>query len=64
MPGLQLKDGAGQRDGRSRSEGFVTSIYASPTMGRRFALGFVERGLSRLGETVTLVHPGFSEVQA
>ena len=46
------------RAGRRRSIGFVTSSYFSPTLGRPIALGLVERGLSRLGETIELYHLG------
>jgi len=42
----------------SRSTGFVTSSYASPTLGRPIALGLVERGAARIGETITLQHLG------
>ena len=43
---------------RPRSTGFVTSSYASPTLARPIALGLVERGATRIGETVTLQHLG------
>jgi sarcosine oxidase subunit alpha len=43
---------------RPRSAGFVTSSYASPTLGRPIALGLVERGAARIGETITLQHLG------
>ncbi|MFN3545944.1 MAG: sarcosine oxidase subunit alpha family protein [Mesorhizobium sp.] len=46
------------RSGARRSIGFVTSSYASPTLGRPVALALIERGLSRLGETIDLVHLG------
>ncbi len=36
----------------------MTSSYASPTLGRPVALGLVEEGLSRMGETVGLYHLG------
>jgi sarcosine oxidase, subunit alpha len=38
--------------GARRSQGYVTSSYASPSLGRPVALGFVEGGLSRIGEPV------------
>jgi sarcosine oxidase subunit alpha len=41
-----------------RSIGFVTSSYASPTLGRPVSLALIERGLSRMGETVELFHLG------
>jgi sarcosine oxidase subunit alpha len=44
--------------GRRRSIGFVTSSYASPTLGRPIALGLIERGLSRMGEEIEFVHLG------
>jgi sarcosine oxidase subunit alpha len=44
--------------GKPRSQGYVTSSYMSPTLGRPIALGLVESGASRLGETVTLQHLG------
>jgi sarcosine oxidase subunit alpha len=44
--------------GRLRSIGFVTSSYFSPTLARPIALGLIERGRARLGETVALYHLG------
>jgi sarcosine oxidase subunit alpha len=44
--------------GRRRSIGFVTSSYVSPNLGRPIALGLIERGLERMGETIDLVHLG------
>jgi sarcosine oxidase, subunit alpha len=45
--------------GRARqSQGYVTSSYFSPSLGRPIALGLVEAGLSRMGETVSLYHLG------
>jgi sarcosine oxidase, subunit alpha len=41
-----------------RSQGYVTSSYASPALGRSVALGLVEEGLSRIGETVSIYHLG------
>ena len=43
---------------KPRSQGYVTSSYASPTLGRPIALGLFERGASRIGETVTVQHLG------
>jgi sarcosine oxidase, subunit alpha len=46
-------------EGRARrSQGYVTSSYTSPTLGRPVALGLVEAGLSRTGETVSVYHLG------
>ena len=46
-----------ERSGAARrSIGFVTSSYFSPTLARPIALGLIERGLSRIGETIELVH--------
>jgi sarcosine oxidase, subunit alpha len=41
-----------------RSLGYVTSSYASPTLGRPVALGLIERGLERIGESVGVYHLG------
>ena len=41
-----------------RSVGFVTSSYDSPVLGKPVALGLIERGLERTGETIDLVHLG------
>lgn len=41
-----------------RSEGFLTSACLSPTLGRYIGLGLLERGLERMGETVTLFDQG------
>lgn len=46
------------RGGARRSIGFVTSSYQSPVLGRPVALALIERGLSRLGETLDFVHLG------
>jgi len=66
--GLEAADGLGQlppgahayemKGGRARSLGFVTSSYLSPTLQRPIALGLIERGRDRLGETVDLHHLG------
>jgi sarcosine oxidase subunit alpha len=53
--GAHVVDLAGPRP---RSTGFVTSSYASPTLRRPIALGLVERGAARIGETITLQHLG------
>jgi len=44
--------------GKLRSQGFVTSSYHSPTLGRPIALALIERGASRHGETIDLQHLG------
>ena len=44
--------------GRRRSIGFVTSSYDSPTLGRRIALGLIERGMARHGEEIDIFHLG------
>jgi sarcosine oxidase, subunit alpha len=41
-----------------RSQGYVTSSYMSPTLGRPVALGLVEGGMSRMGEAVGVYHLG------
>ncbi len=41
-----------------RSLGYVTSSYMSQTLGRPVALGLVEEGFSRMGETVGIYHLG------
>jgi glycine cleavage system aminomethyltransferase T len=46
------------RGGARRSIGFVTSSYQSPVLGRPIALALVERGLSRMGETIEFLHLG------
>ncbi len=50
--------GVDRTGGRPRSIGYITSSYFSPALGRPIALGLIERGLSRLGETVEFVHLG------
>ncbi len=41
-----------------RSQGYVTSSYMSPSLGRPVALGLVEEGFSRMGEAVGVYHLG------
>ena len=53
--GAHVVAGAGKS---RRSLGYVTSSYMSPSLGRPIALGLVENGLSRLGETVGVYHLG------
>ncbi len=43
---------------KPKSIGIVTSSYQSPTLGRPIALGLIERGEARIGETVTVWHLG------
>ncbi|WP_413719739.1 sarcosine oxidase subunit alpha family protein [Silicimonas sp. MF1-12-2] len=56
--GSVLPDGAyaaepGVNDnGQRKTEGRVTSTYHSPTLGRGIAMGLVERGPDRMGETL------------
>lgn len=45
-------------DGKRRSIGWVTSSAHSPALGRSMALGVVQRGRARHGETVALFHLG------
>jgi sarcosine oxidase subunit alpha len=45
-------------DGKLHSQGFVTSSYRSPTLGRPVALGLIERGSTRHGETIEIQHLG------
>ena len=40
---------------RINDQGYVTSVCYSPTLGTTLALGFLQRGRARLGETVRLV---------
>lgn len=40
------------------SQGYVTSSYESPTMGRAIAIGLVEKGHARMGDTVKVWHLG------
>jgi sarcosine oxidase subunit alpha len=44
--------------GRKRSLGYVTSSYVSPILDRPIALGLIENGLSRLGESMDFEHLG------
>ena len=43
---------------RRASEGFVTSSYRSPNLGRPIALALLRNGRSRIGETVQVFHLG------
>jgi len=53
--GAHVVEGVGQA---RRSLGYVTSSYMSPTLGSPVALGLVENGLARMGETVAVYHLG------
>jgi sarcosine oxidase subunit alpha len=53
--GAHVIEGTGEA---RRSLGYVTSSYRSPTLGRPIALGLVEGGLARMGETVGAFHLG------
>ncbi len=53
--GAHVVTGAGRA---RRSEGYITSSYMSPTLGRPIALSLVEAGLLRMGETVSIYHLG------
>ena len=53
--GAHVATGAGRT---RRSQGYVTSTYISPTLSRPIALGLVEAGFSRVGETVRVYHLG------
>ena len=44
--------------GTKRSQGYVTSSYFSPTLGRPIALGLIEAGASRHGEVIDIQHLG------
>ncbi|HEY4163519.1 MAG TPA: glycine cleavage T C-terminal barrel domain-containing protein, partial [Dongiaceae bacterium] len=45
-------------NGRKRSLGYVTSSYFSPNLKRPIALGLIESGLSRFGESMDFEHLG------
>ena len=53
--GAHVAAGAGRA---RRSQGYVTSSYLSPTLGRPVALGLIEAGLSRMGEMISVYHLG------
>ena len=50
-----MVEGAGKA---RRSLGYVTSSYASPSLGAPVALGLVENGFARMGETVGVCRLG------
>ncbi|MBM9594322.1 sarcosine oxidase subunit alpha family protein [Roseitranquillus sediminis] len=51
-------------NGQRRTQGRVTSAYWSPTLGRGIALGLVDRGPERMGETLSFLQPDGSEYRA
>jgi sarcosine oxidase subunit alpha len=53
--GAHVTTGAGRA---RRSQGYVTSSYMSPILKRPVALGLIEQGRSRMGETVSVYHLG------
>ncbi len=53
--GAHVTAGAGKA---RRSQGYVTSSYFSPSLGRPIALGLIADGRSRIGETVSIYHLG------
>ncbi len=52
--GAQIAEGAPP----TRSEGYVTSSYMSPSLGAPVALGMLSRGSQRLGERIRVHHLG------
>lgn len=67
LVGFELQDGASIEAGAhfvglggrsTRSEGFVTSAYRSPVLGKTIGLGLLERGASRKGEVVSIQNSG------
>ncbi|PWE33994.1 sarcosine oxidase subunit alpha family protein [Maritimibacter sp. 55A14] len=69
-PQRVLPDGAYAADGRvlptgiKRTTGRVTSTYFSPTLGRSIAMGLVERGAERMGETLNFTTTGGDTIKA
>ena len=55
LPGAHIVTGNGAG---YRSEGFVTSAFASPILGKTIGLGLLERGFERKGEQVQLFDDG------
>ncbi len=51
-------------NGQRNTEGRVTSTYLSPTLGRGIAMGLIQRGPERMGETVIFPKIGGGEVKA
>ncbi|KSV74471.1 hypothetical protein N182_27910 [Sinorhizobium sp. GL2] len=68
LVGLAVDDGQGmlatgahgidRSSERTRSIGYVTSSYVSPTLNRPIALALIERGAARHGETIDIQHLG------
>lgn len=63
LVGLSVADGAALLptgahvvDDLKRSQGYVTSSYESPTLGRPIALALIENGTERMGEPVQVFH--------
>lgn len=50
--------GVERNGGKTRSLGYVTSSYLSPTLGKPIALGLIERGSRRHGEVIEIQHLG------
>jgi sarcosine oxidase subunit alpha len=50
--------GVERSNGGVRSLGYVTSSYFSPTLDRAIALGLIENGRARLGQTIKVQHLG------
>ncbi|MEO0372818.1 MAG: glycine cleavage T C-terminal barrel domain-containing protein, partial [Pseudomonadota bacterium] len=57
-PMLPIGAHAVTNDAKPRSLGYVTSSYESPTLGHAIAMGLIENGRARMGETITLWHLG------
>jgi len=53
--GAHIVEGSGRA---RRSQGYLTSSYMSPTLSRPIALGLIEAGHKRMGETVSVYHLG------
>ncbi len=62
--GAQVIGEARERSPRTPMLGHVTSSYMSPNLGRSIALGLVERGRERLGETVWIARRGAEPMPA
>jgi sarcosine oxidase subunit alpha len=50
--GAHAVEGAVRASGPTPTIGHVTSSYFSPTLGRSIAMALIERGASRMGETL------------
>ena len=60
---IAVSDGV-NANGQHNTEGRVTSTYYSPTLKRGIAMGLVQDGHARMGQTVTFPKVGGGEVQA